>query len=243
MIFALNLEGEKMKFIKKYWQQFKKTKVYIWYKSLPISVVGLTTFLTILGFLTAIFNWFWTGTGSDPKRTFYASFTNNFEEFQEYATLYITLLGFGATMFAGLAVFLVFNDWKEQHNAKLCSDIAQRIWNKLDLVSSLIYEPSRKFNRLWELSSEDFNNLKPYMLNIMSQLEHTVIEVKSDLKLLGDLLDKDISSNLESNFKNFTYDTLQESIDIFQKLQDQYYNEYYSYQKEIKELLIPIIKA
>ena len=77
----------------------------------------------------------------------------------------------------------------------------------------------------------------------MSQLEHTIIEVKSDLDLLGKLLDEDISSNLNSNFKNFTYDGAAESIDIFEKLQDQYYMDYYPYQEEVKKLLIPIIRA
>lgn len=103
------------------WAKFKKTKVYMWYKKLPVSVVGLTTFLAILVFLTAIFNWFWTGTGVYKTRTFYAPFTNDFKEFQDYATLYIALIAFGASMFAALAVFLVFNDWKDQYNQSIDS--------------------------------------------------------------------------------------------------------------------------
>lgn len=124
-----------MNIIKNNWAKFKETKIYIWYKGLPVSVVGLTTFLAILVFLTAIFNWFWTGTGSDPTRTFYAPFTNDFKEFQEYATLYIALLAFGATMFAGLAVFLVFNDWKEQHNATVYSNLALESLNNFKKLS------------------------------------------------------------------------------------------------------------
>lgn len=156
---------------------------------------------------------------------------------------YMNLLVFDATLFAPIAAYFFYDNWKEQHNTKLCSDIAQRIWNKLDLVSSLTHDPSRKFNRIWEISGDEFNNLKPYMINTMSQLEHTVIEVKSDLKLLGDLLEGDAPLKLKSTFKNFTYDGTKESIDIFQKLEDQYYKDYVPYQEEVKKLLIPIIKA
>jgi hypothetical protein len=156
---------------------------------------------------------------------------------------YMNLLVFDATIFTPIAAYFFYDSWKEQHNAKLCSDIAQRIWGKLDLVSNLTHDPSRKFNKIWEISNNDFANLKPYMLKVMSQLEHTIIEVKSDLDLLGKLLDEDISSNLNSNFKNFTYDGAAESIDIFEKLQDQYYMDYYPYQEEVKKLLIPIIRA
>ncbi|MCK4090706.1 hypothetical protein HCY66_11580 [Acinetobacter radioresistens] len=96
-------------------------------KSKRIALIGLITFLAIILFLTAIFNWLWSGTGSDPTRSFYLPFTNDFSEFKDYATLYIALLSFGATMFAGLVVFLVFNDWKEQHNTTVMSEEAKSL--------------------------------------------------------------------------------------------------------------------
>lgn len=235
--------GGYMELIRYYWAKFKNTKLYKWYKGLPVSVVGVTALLAIIGFLTIIFNWYWSGLGEDSSRHFILPLTKDGDEFIQYTTLYIYLITFGATLFAGLAVFLVFNDWKDQHNAKLCSDIAQRIWKNLDLVSTSTEDPSRKFNRIWEISNEEFNNLKPYMINVMSKLKHTVIEIESDLKLLDDLLEKDISSNLNSTFKNFTYDETKESIDIFQKLQEEYEILFLPYQRNVKKLLIPIIKA
>lgn len=108
----------------------EKNKFIVWLKSLPIGLTGLVAFIGIMLLLTSIFNWFWTGLGTDPTRTFYAPFTNKFIDFKEYAALYIPLISFGATLFAGFVVFLVFNDWKEQHNKTVISTEAKELWHK-----------------------------------------------------------------------------------------------------------------
>lgn len=96
-------------------------------KSKKVALIGLLTFLAIIFFSTAIFNWFWTGTGNSKVRYFYAPFTNDFNEFKDYATLYISLLSCCATIFAGLVVFLVFNDWKDQHNKTVIAEEAKSL--------------------------------------------------------------------------------------------------------------------
>ena len=101
-------------------------RLLVWLKGLPIGLTGLVAFIGIMLLLTTIFNWFWTGLGTDPTRTFYAPFTNNFSDFKEYAALYIPLISFGATLFAGFVVFLAFNDWKEQHNKTVITEDAKK---------------------------------------------------------------------------------------------------------------------
>lgn len=96
-------------------------------KSKKIALIGLITFLAIILFLTAFFNLLWSGTGSDPTRSPILPFTNNIDELKDYATLYIALLSFGGTMFTGLVVFLVFNDWKDQHNKTVIAEEAKAL--------------------------------------------------------------------------------------------------------------------
>lgn len=96
-------------------------------KSKKIACLGFLAFIGIILFSTAIFNWFWTGTGESSSRSFYAPFTNDFNEFKEYAALYIALLSCCATAFAGFAVFLVFNDWKDQHNKTVIAEEAKSL--------------------------------------------------------------------------------------------------------------------
>jgi hypothetical protein len=186
-----------MKIIKNYCEKFKKTKIYIWYKSLPVSVVGLTTFLAILVFLTAIFNWFWTGTGIDPTRTFYAPFTNEFKEFQDYATLYIALLAFGATMFAGLAVFLVFNDWKEQHNTSIETEYKKEILK----IARKIRPIENKYQRMFT----DYHLYKgnpEFSLPIKIDMDDASALVDNANELLGLLNELYLASN-DIKYKDF----------------------------------------
>lgn len=135
-----------MKVIKENWGKFKKTKIYVWYKELPIALVGVTAFLAIILFLTIIFNWFWTGLGDDPTHYYFPSITKVEQEFKDYATLYIALLSFGATLFAGLAVFLVFNDWKEQHNQSVDSKYYEKALDSFKSLSSTV----RNFKVLYD---------------------------------------------------------------------------------------------
>lgn len=127
-----------------------KNKTSLYFKSTKIPFIGLISFISIIGLLTAIFNWFWTGTGDDPTRSFYSSFTTNFNDFKDYATLYIALLSFGATMFAGFAVFLVFNDWREQHNQTIITDEAKKLLIGVDkdvLYLASLISNLKRFNR------------------------------------------------------------------------------------------------
>lgn len=170
--------------------------------------MGLTTFLAILVFLTAIFNWFWTGTGADPTRTFYAPFTNNFKEFQEYATLYIALLAFGATMFAGLAVFLVFSDWKEQHNQSVDAKYYTQALESFKKISTTV----RKFKTLYEkcsyINNNDHNSdieyFKEKYQSIKDELLQNLDSFQSELIFLQSLNQDDFEiSVIEIIFSNY----------------------------------------
>lgn len=86
------------------------------YKKNKIPFIGLTAFLLIVLFSTALFNWYWTGTGASGTHDLLPNITNNYEEFKDYTTLYIPLLAFCASMFSGLVVLLVFYDWRDLKN-------------------------------------------------------------------------------------------------------------------------------
>jgi len=107
------------------------------YKANKIPLLGFLAFLLIMIFLTIIFNWFWSGLGADPTNHVRLPFTTNENEFKDYATLYIALLSFGASLFAGLVVFLVFTDWKDQHNTEIENGYIQKILEELRKLTEI----------------------------------------------------------------------------------------------------------
>lgn len=177
--------------IKKLYEKFKSTCIYKWYKGLPVSALGLTAFLSIMFFLTLLFNYYWSGLGADATREWLLPPTRNKEEFIEYATLYIYLISFGATMFAGLAVFLVFNDWKEQHNkshlaieAKECIKTINQAIGILSFISSGIKRLDN--DKKIEEQDKDFIEILDQFSKLSNNINETISKSSLFRNLSGD---------------------------------------------------------
>lgn len=150
--------------------------------SKKISAIGFFAFIGIMVFLTAVFNLFWTGTGGDPTRTAYAPFTNDFNEFKEYAALYIPLISFGATLFAGFVVFLVFNDWKVQHNQNIESkyynqalESFKNISNSINNIKSLVDESGMDINERADLLANKYIEIRREYLKNLKDMQNQII--------------------------------------------------------------------
>lgn len=209
-----------MELIRKYWAKFKNTKLYKWYKGLPVSVVGVTAFLAIIGILTIIFNWYWSGLGEDPNRHFILSLTKDGDEFIQYTTLYIYLITFGATLFAGLAVFLVFNDWKDQHNANVYSNFGIEALNKLKkLTYSLasFHDLAINLSRVESFSFPNTDKKKEAIENIFNEyIENRQILMKSKAELVHDISFMSRLNN-DVNLLRVTLDEIKKIDDQIQK--------------------------
>lgn len=235
-----------MGLIRNYWTKFKNTKFYKWYKGLPVSAVGVTAFLAIIGFLTIIFNWYWSGLGQDPSRQFILSLTNDKTEFIEYTTLYIYLISFGATLFAGLAVFLVFNDWKEQHNTNIEKEYLKEIFDELRKYNKSVFlhvEKAKRFivlennfntGKLFEIPKEDikeFQNSYNHLITILG--EYTILAK-----------DKNVS-DFSNDYDNLAKNTLAifEGInDLKIEVKRNVYGEIDEYEEEIEKKKIKALK-
>lgn len=190
-----------MELIRNYWTKFKNTKLYKWYKGLPVSAVGVTAFLAIIGFLTIIFNWYWSGLGEDPNRHFILSLTKDGDEFIQYTTLYIYLMTFGATLFAGLAVFLVFNDWKDQKRYDLGHKYAD---NSLIILNTIFKELNSRYahfkieNLLDDNQLVAINEIHKYKYDLNTHLYELSANSKILIDLQSKLLDEEDLNKLEN---------------------------------------------
>lgn len=151
----------------------------VYMNSKKIATIGFLAFTGIMVCLTAAFNLLWSGLGDDPNRYSILPLTNDLSEFKDYAALYIPLISFGATLFAGFVVFLVFSDWKEQHNKKIISDEAKQLLVSVDreilefsnIVSNLKrLDPNNKiqsqYDELFSQAVVSFNKTIDYTDNI-----------------------------------------------------------------------------
>lgn len=153
-----------------------------WYEERKIPLLGFIAFLIMMSFLTIIFNWFWSGLGTDPTHYVALPFTTDFAEFKDYATLYIPLISFGASLFAGLVVFLVFNDWKEQHNKSVESTHYTEALNKLKEISTcvndiknIVDEFGMDINQRGTLLADKYISSRKFYLKNLNDLQNQII--------------------------------------------------------------------
>ncbi|WP_191112917.1 hypothetical protein [Acinetobacter lwoffii] len=186
---------------KTFWSKYTNSKFYKCYKGLPVAVVGLAAFLSIILFLTLLFNRYWSGLGADPTREWLLPLTRDKQEFIEYATLYIYLISFGATMFAGLAVFLVFNDWKEQKRYDLGHKYAD---NSLTILNTIFKELNSRYahfqieNLLDDNQLVAINEIHKYKYDLNAHLYELSANSKILIDLQSKLLNEEDLNNLEN---------------------------------------------
>ena len=209
----------------------EKNKFIVWLKSFPIGLTGLVAFIGIMLLLTSIFNWFWTGLGTDPTRTFYAPFTNKFIDFKEYAALYIPLISFGATLFAGFVVFLVFNDWKEQKRYDLEHKYAD---NSLTILNTIFKELNSRYahfqieNLLDDNQLVAINEIHKYKYDLNAHL----YELSANSKILIDLKSKLLNEEDVNKLENASLILRAALLEIEYK----YLSYYYALPDKMKEV-------
>lgn len=208
-------------------------------KSKTIALIGLAAFVAIMGFLTIAFNWFWSSLGKDPSPYTILPFTNDLNEFKDYAALYIPLISFGATLFAGFVVFLVFNDWKDQHNkaidSKYYSQALDNFKNTSTSVSKLktLYD---EYCTIEENNEPHIETFKNKFKNIKSETLQNLSLFQNDLIFLQNLnQDNDTFSKLESIYTN--YISLSKGSISQEKISLDFYNSYTDHEKFKNDLL------
>ena len=207
--------------------------------SKKIACIGLVAFIGIIGSLTAAFNWFWSKLGTDSTSHMLLPFTTNFNDFKEYATLYIPLISFGATLFAGFVVFLVFNDWKAQHNQSVDSKYYSQALENFKNISSTV----RKFKILYEKCnyintnnhSSDIEFFKEKYIEIKNELIQNLDIFQNDLIFLQNLNKNNSEiTTIESIFINYINKSKQKLTD--QDISLKYYNNMTNYEELEKNL-------
>lgn len=220
-----------MKKDKPFWSKYKNSKFYKCYKGLPVAAVGLAAFLSIILFLTLLFNRYWSGLGADATREWLLPLTRDKQEFIEYATLYIYLISFGATMFAGLAVFLVFNDWKEQKRYDLGHKYAD---NSLTILNTIFKELNSRYahfqieNLLDDNQLVAINEIHKYKYDLNAHL----YELSANSKILIDLQSKLLNEEDLNKLENASLILRAALLEIEYK----YLSYYYALPDKMKEV-------
>jgi len=171
-----------------------------------------------------IFNWYWTGTGEFSQRHFFPSITDDFNEFKDYSALYIPLLSFCASMFAGLAIFLVFYDWKDQHNKIVYSSMAKEVFNILNVERKILNDASFFIKSLKNISSDNI-----YI--ILSQME----DIINKLVLESNVNSTEIQGFITLTEDSFINDVYLNYITNIQKVVDHYMENKLFFSKEIDD--------
>lgn len=214
-----------------------KEKLSIWYKSRKIPLLGISALFLIITSLTITFNWFWSGLGTDPTKYIKLPLTKSETEFKDYATLYIALLSFGASLFSGLVVFLVFNGWKNQHNKNIDAKYYDQALQSFKNISITV----RKFKTLYE----ECNYISKKNMNIDIQFfQNKYKNYKNDFLLNLDIfqseliflqtLNKDSKDHykIEDIFQNYIIKSKEKMNE--KDIDFSFYNSYTNY-KEFEE--------
>lgn len=203
-----------------------------------IAIIGFFSFLSVILFLTIIINLYWSGLGKDHSRSIILPLTNNIEEFKDYATLYIALLSFGASLFAGLAVFLVFSHWREQKQYELEKQYAEQILNITNTIDIIINKRFYSYIPLTEI-----NKYVIYLNEVVNQdsldLTQNLYELSAYYKTLQQLSTQKIDESFFKNYEDFTL-LIARSLNRVQEEYLQYYQQLDNQHKSTDKKIVKI---
>jgi len=127
-------------------------------------------------------------------------------------------------MFAGLAIFLVFYDWKDQHNKIVYSSMAKEVFNILNVERKILNDASFFIKSLKNISSDNI-----YI--ILSQME----DIINKLVLESNVNSTEIQGFITLTEDSFINDVYLNYITNIQKVVDHYMENKLFFSKEIDD--------
>ncbi|MDO3665361.1 hypothetical protein [Acinetobacter higginsii] len=186
---------------------------------------GFLSLLILIG--TAAINFFWGGSALLTLAT-------DNTTIKDYMSLYISMLGVVATIFATFVVIYAYDQWKEQHNKTTISTLSKDIHGSINELNLIIYNFRSHLNNSSNLNGflEVFSN-KSYtlrdQLNLMSCLinshELKSLNESSQIKITrivieGQILQASGSSVATTDFNNFFYPKYAEISQCFLEIKE-----------------------
>lgn len=148
-----------------------------------------------------------------------------------------------ATLFAPLAALIFVQDWKAQHNKNISSEIARKIWKKLDTVKILISQINHRYENLHNLSDEDFQSLSVFIKEKINNINDTMLDLYLDLRLLDEsILDNKIITKFEDHIF-IEIDLNKLPTTVHEEIMKLYSDVFLPKEKDLKNSLKLLIKA
>ncbi|MCB2302127.1 hypothetical protein LGR50_05230, partial [Acinetobacter baumannii] len=97
---------------------------------LLVFAFGFLGLLILAG--TIIINVFWSGCVKPPLAQDNATI-------KDYMTLYLSMLGVVATLYASFVVIYAYDAWKEQHNKSTLAELSRNIYNTINELNLLAF--------------------------------------------------------------------------------------------------------
>ncbi|HCA5336770.1 TPA: hypothetical protein MW296_001448 [Acinetobacter baumannii] len=214
--------------LKKYLRNLAKSHLLIF-------AFGFLGLLILTG--TIIINVFWSGCVTPPLAQDNATI-------KEYMTLYLSMLGVVATLFASFVVIYAYDNWKEQHNKTVLAEEAKLIWKDINDAKQnlLAVNALNELNILTETYVNDSQRIKIHVDRAME----TIINSTQKTIYLGALSKNpqfnenlhSIAPHLKTFGENFKHAYLNKvTVDDFYKMQEESYkNILRELDKTLKEL-------
>lgn len=148
-----------------------------------------------------------------------------------------------ATLFAPLAALIFVQDWKAQHNKNISSEIARKIWKNLDKVKVMVSQINHRYENMYDLSDNDFENLNLFFKEKINEINDTMLESYLDLRLLDESI---LDNNLVKEFEDHIFIEINlnnKAPSLHKELMSLYTEEFLPREKNLKKELKLLIKA
>lgn len=189
-------------------------------------------FLGLLLFVgTIIMNVFWGGWPWLP-------IAKDHNTLKDYMTLYFSMLGVVATLYASFVVIYAYDAWKEQHNKSTLAELSRNIYNTINELNLLAFYFRGHIHKIDE-----------------SKDEYRELILKSDylydqIKLLSNLIKSEVLQKLNENCRTSIYGIVLNPQFLYsdnktkKEVEDMYYknyNDFYRDREKVKDILCKYI--
>ncbi|MCT9356538.1 hypothetical protein AB7B61_11345 [Acinetobacter baumannii] len=196
---------------------------------LLVFAFGFLGLLILAG--TIIINVFWSGCVKPPLAQDNATI-------KDYMTLYLSMLGVVATLYASFVVIYAYDAWKEQHNKSTLAELSRNIYNTINELNLLAFYFRSHILKIDE-SKDECKELILKSDYLFDQLKLLSNLIKSDelQKLNEDCRTSIYGIVLNPQFYKMEKKTVKEIKDIYYKN----YNDFYRDREKVKDILCKYI--
>ncbi|CAI3126871.1 hypothetical protein MWMV16_MWMV16_02412 [Acinetobacter baumannii] len=196
---------------------------------LMLFAFGFLGLLILVG--TIIINVFWGG-------SVFLSLAKDNNTIKDYMTLYLSMLGVVATLYASFVVIYAYDAWKEQHNKSTIADLSKNIYNTINELNLLAFYFRSHILKIDE-SKDECKELILKSDYLFDQLKLLSNLIKSDelQKLNEDCRTSIYGIVLNPQFYKMEKKTVKEIKDIYYKN----YNDFYRDREKVKDILCKYI--